>query len=98
MEITDVTREALDLRQLKLPERLNVQRLDVEDFTDSDGDPALRIQVLIEESVEVNEMTGRDVIELKHAIRESLREHGIRLFPYIFLAKPSELTEEDEAA
>ena len=65
------------------------------DYTDSTGEPALRVLLVLDESVDVEHFSGQDVGELKWEIRESLRKHGITLFPYIFLAKQSELDEVD---
>ena len=58
--------------------------------------PSLRVLVVLDESVDVEKVTGEAAGELKSAIRKSLRKHGITLFPYIFLAKESELADTDE--
>src|SRR2546421_7318783 len=96
MSVDAKAREALDLKSLSFPPSLPVIRLEVEDYTDWDGDPALRVLVVLDESVDEEQVSGEDAGDLKFAIRESLRKHGITLFPYIFLAKPSELAESDE--
>src|SRR5687767_4794680 len=87
MPVAQTTLEALDLGKLNLPRSISVVRLDVEDYTDADGEPALRILAVINESTDVEQVSGDDVAQLKEAIYESLRQHGIELFPYIFLAK-----------
>ena len=69
--------------------------VEAEDYIDSTGEPALRVQVILDESVDIDTMRGDQVGELKFAIRDSLRRHGVTLFPYIFLAKRSELAEAD---
>ena len=98
MAVTAEIHEALDLSKLKLPPSPSVSRLIVEDDEGTDSEPALRITAVIDESTDLDQVNGRDVGELKFVIRQSLRQHGIHLFPYIFLAKPSELLgdEEDE--
>ncbi len=96
MPVTDATRDALDLGKLKLPPSPQVVRLDVEDFTDMDGEASLRVTAVIDEDTKLEEVSGKDVGDLKAQIRRSLQQHGIELFPYIFLAKPSELEEVDE--
>ncbi len=85
MATTDVTREALDFRNLHLPPALKVLRLDVEDFTDHDGEASLRINAIVDESVDPSTISGRDVTDFKMSIGESLRSHGISLFPYVFM-------------
>jgi hypothetical protein len=96
MPVDEKTLEALDLNRLRLPASPQVTRLEAEHYTDSSGEPALRILVVLDESTDIDHLSGADVGELKFAIRESLREHGITGFPYIFLAKDSELKEPDE--
>jgi len=96
MSVIDDTRTALKLEALDLPASLGVRRLDVEEYTAADGEPALRILVVIDEAVDPEHVNGRDVSLMKSAIRESLRRSGIALFPYVFIAKQSEL--DDEAA
>ena len=88
--------EALDLTKLRLPKSLGVQRLEVQDYTDWTGEPSLRILAVIDDAVDVEHISGADVSEMKSAIHQSLLDHGITLFPYIFVAKPSELAEEDD--
>lgn len=87
------TRDALDLRTLKLPPSPPVVEVSAEDYTDSTGEPALRVQVILDESTDIYSIKGDHVSELKFAIGDSLRRHGVMLFPYIFLAKRSELLE-----
>ena len=96
MPVDQRTREALNLEGLKLPSRPRVTRIEVEDYTDSSGEASLRVLVVLDESTDIDQVSGEEVGELKSAIRRSLREHGITMFPYIFLAKPSELDEPDD--
>jgi hypothetical protein len=96
MTVDQKTMEALDLKSLHLPTTIPVERLEAEDYTDSTGEPSLRVLVVIGESTDVEQVPGEDVGELKAVIRQSLRDHGVDVFPYIFLAKPSELEEDDD--
>lgn len=94
--LTAEIRKALDIKKLQLPPGLPVIKLEAEDYTDSTGEPSLRVLVVLDESVDAEKVSGEAAGELKGAIHESLRKHGITLFPYIFLAKPSELADTDE--
>lgn len=96
MPVDQNTIDALDLGSLHLPPSPPVMRLEPEDYTDSAGEPSLRITVVLDEDTDISRVSGKDVGELKAVIRESLRNHGITVFPYIFLAKPSELAESDD--
>ena len=68
-------------------------RLDAENFTDNMGEETFCINVLLDESIDIDHISGADVGDLKSAIRESLRKHGVTTFVYFMLAKPSELAE-----
>lgn len=83
---------ALDLKRLKLPAYPRVLRLEAEDYTDSSGDDSLRILAVIDDATELKPEIGPAVDEMKNRVRESLRQHGIDKFAYIFVAKPSELS------
>jgi hypothetical protein len=83
--------EALDLSKLSLPPGLPVVRLEAEEYADSEGVETVRVLVTLDESVDVDRISGDDVGELKEAIRESLRQHGVKVFPYFKLFKESEL-------
>lgn len=90
------TLEALDLKGLSLPPSPRVVAVEAEEYTDSSGEPALRVLVTLDEATDVEGLPGDAIGKLKSAIRDSLRQHGVTVFPYIFLAKPSELAETDE--
>jgi hypothetical protein len=96
MPVDEKTRDALDLTHLEIQPELLVSRIDVRDYTDWDGDPSLRILVVIGESVEIDRKTSRLIGDLKNRSHDSLRGHGITLFPYIFIAKQSELNSHDD--
>lgn len=88
MAVDEKARKALDIKAL--PPGLAVTGLEAEEYTDSTGEPSLRVWVILDESVDVDNVTGEVVGRLKSAIRESLRKNGVTMFPYIFLMKPSE--------
>jgi hypothetical protein len=96
MPVDANTREAIDIRNLRLPPSPPVAEVKVEEYTDSSGEPALRVTVVLDESADVEKESGETIGNLKSAIRESLREHGVTLFPYIFLVKPSELADAND--
>jgi hypothetical protein len=96
MQLDAKTREALDIKNLRLPPALPVTDLTGEEYTDSTGDPALRVSVTIAESTDLEKVPAEAIGKLKSEIRDSLRQHGVTIFPYIFLAKPSELAKRDE--
>lgn len=91
-------REVLDLDNLRpaLPASIPVLDLDVEDYVDTTGEPSLRILLVIDEATDLENLSGKDVGELKAALRECLRTHGITEFAYFKIAKPSELKQAEE--
>ena len=95
MPVDQKIREALRLRELKLPRNPKVVDIRVEDYVDTDGEDALRVLVVLDEEV-TSKSHGTRVSDLKTAIRDRIRELGVELWPYIFLAKQSELDEDDE--
>jgi hypothetical protein len=89
--------EALALKDLTFPASLPVVRIEAGNYTDSGGEEALRILVVLDESVDEEHFSGEDILELKSSIHDRLQRHGIFEFPYISLVKQSELDEaEDE--
>ncbi len=98
MPVTEAIREALDLGTLHLPESPKVIELIPENYTDMDGEASLRITAVIDEDTELDRIDGKNVGLLKTEIHRSLQQHGIELFPYIFIAKPSELATEEQDA
>jgi hypothetical protein len=82
--------ETLDLTQLELPPSLPITGMEVEEYVDWTGDEALRVTLIIDESVDAARTSGGDVIQLKSAVREAIRALGVREFVYIRLVKESE--------
>ena len=93
MAITENIYEALDLKTLQLPANPKVLAIDVQEFTDRDGDEMLRVLVTIDEDTDIENWTGEAIGQFKRAIRDSLRMHGVDLFAIVEVAKPSELQE-----
>jgi hypothetical protein len=58
--------------------------------------PTRRDRVLGRADCPATEFTSVARRTLHDMIRESLRIHGVTTFPYIFLAKPNELQEDDD--
>ena len=96
MPVDANTLDAIDVKKLRLPPSPPVADVRVEEYTDSTGEPALRVTVVLDESADVEKESGETIGALKSAIRESLREHGVTLFAYIFLVKPSESADADD--
>jgi hypothetical protein len=80
----------------KLPRSLKVVDIRVEDYVDTDGEDALRIWVIIDEDVDVEHVSGNDVMDLKRTIHDRVRELGVERWPYTMIAKQSEFDEEDD--
>jgi hypothetical protein len=80
----------------KLPRSLKILDIRVEDYVDTDGEDALRVWVIIDEDVDVEKVSGDDVMALKRTIHDRVGELGIERWPYTHIAKPSELEEEDD--
>lgn len=93
MAVNQDINDALRLDSLTLPASMDVQAVKVEEYTNAEGEPALRVLVVIGEGTDPARIPGEDVGDLKSSIRESLRQRGITLFPYTFIAKSSELAE-----
>ncbi len=98
MPVDQKIRDALRVSDLKskLPRNPRVIDIRVEDYVDTDGEDALRVTVILDEKVNVERFKGEDIIALKSAIRDRIREQGVELWPYVRLAKQSEIDEEDE--
>jgi hypothetical protein len=98
MPVDQKVRDSLRLSDLKLelPPNPRVVDIQVDDYVDTDGEDALRVTVILDEDVQVENVRAEDTIAMKSAIRQRIREQGIDLWPYIRLAKQSELDERDE--
>jgi hypothetical protein len=90
--------DALKLSKLrsKLPREPKVVDIRVEDYVDTDGEDALRVTVVIDEDVDVEKVDGDDVMVMKRAIHDRIRDLGVERWPYVFVVKQSELDEADE--
>jgi hypothetical protein len=95
MSVDTKAQAVLGLNALPAPPGVRVLSVQAEDHTDWEGQPALRVNVVIDDDTDVVKH-ALALADFKRAIHRRLREHGITLFPYIFLAKPSELAETTE--
>ena len=89
--------DALKVSKLRsrLPRNPKVVDIRVEDYVDSDGEDALRVTIVIDEDVDVENVSGQDLSDLVNAIRSRIRELDVERWAYIGFAKPSELEEDD---
>ena len=89
--------DALKLNQVKSkpPRNPKVVDIRVEEYVDSDGEDAMRVTIVIDEDVDVENFDGDEITALKSAIRERIRALGIEMWAYIQIAKPSELEQDD---
>ena len=88
--------DALKLSKMrsKLPRDPKVVDIRVEDYVDTDGEDALRVWVILDESVDVENVSGDDVMAVKRKIHDRILDLGVELWPYIHMAKQSEFDEE----
>ena len=96
MTAVETARDILDPEKLNLPPNIPVLRIETEAYTDVDGEDSLRVNVIISDDTVVEKVGGQNWVKLRMAIHDRLRDQGVSLFPYIFIAKPSELAEADE--
>lgn len=96
MSVTQSAQDILRTQRFEFPAGHPVLNIEVEDYTELTGEEALRVLVVIDEGADIEQVTGHETGEFKAAIRERLVENGINRFPYVFLAKPSELSESGE--
>ena len=97
MTVIETVRDLLDWRKLPLPLSLHIIGMETEEYEDFHGEESLRVNVMIAEETDLSKVSGRDVGDLKNAIHQQLLDNGIPLFPYVFIAKPSELLEDDDS-
>lgn len=90
--------ETLDLAQLRLPSGIPVTEIRVADYTNWDGETALRVTVILGESLDVEAINGDELVELDSAICGYLRLLGNTLFVYFRFVKQSELDAAEEEA
>ncbi|MCR4318134.1 MAG: hypothetical protein NUW37_17450 [Planctomycetes bacterium] len=97
MPVDGKTIEALNLEDIRdnLPSGIKVIGLWVQNYVDSTGDETIRVLIVIDERTNVYKISGKDVSDLKWAIREHLKEKGITQFIYFKIGKPSEVREEN---
>jgi hypothetical protein len=97
MPVDKKVRNALRLKNLDLPPGPRVLAVEVEDYVNWEGEDALRVWVTIAEDTTDEELLdGRSGLRLTGAIHDSLLKHGVTLFPYIRVRKPSERLADQE--
>jgi len=98
MPVDQKVLDALKLSELKskLPRNPKVVDIRVEDYVDTDGEDALRVWLILDESVKVEKLRGEDIGAWKSAVRQRIRDQGVTLWPYVKFAKQSELDEDDD--
>jgi hypothetical protein len=97
MPVDKKVKTALQRKNLSLPLKPRVLSIEAENYVDWTGDDALRVWVTIAETTTDEELLdGSAAIQLFATIHDSLRKHGIALFPYIRVGKPSERAGNDE--
>ena len=97
MTTIERARVALDPKKLKLPARPPIEAIEVEEFVGWEGEEGLRVQVILGEDTTDDDLTGESGIEIDSSIRDALLAQGIEDFPYVFVAKRSELESLDQA-
>lgn len=97
-QMVQKVRDALKLSKMrsKLPRNPKVLDIRVEDYVDMDKEDALRVTIVIDEDVDVEKTSTRDIGDVMNAFRGRVREPGVERWAYIWFAKPSELEQDDD--
>ena len=82
---------ALSMDELKLPAGLRVVRVEWQLYEDSSGDDALKVWVVLDDRTTDREIERAPILAVKTQIINSLRRHGVTLFPYFGYSRESEL-------
>jgi hypothetical protein len=97
MTTIEKAKRILDPQKLNLPPRPIIEEIEVEEYADWEGEDALRVQIILAEDTTDADITGEAAIDIQTAIRDALLAEGIREFPYVFVAKRSELNTLEDA-
>lgn len=89
MALDETTRTALS--NLTIPPSSGVQEIRPEQYVDASGDPAIRVWLILPDETDEQKLPTDEIRRLKASIRESLAASGVVEFPYVFLAKQSEM-------
>jgi len=81
----------LKLDELRLPEAPRVELLQVDEYTDSTGDPALRVLVVLEDLAEDAEPRWSQLKPIQDEVFRVLAAKGESRFPYVSFRTVSEL-------
>ncbi|MFP4174014.1 MAG: hypothetical protein ACLFV4_14010 [Candidatus Hydrogenedentota bacterium] len=96
-QVKDRLPESLDPKDLDLPKHMAVRRISLEEDVDCDGEKAIQVTVVVADSVDLRKegnVSGKDVLALKDAIRDKIQEYGREEFAYVDLVSESELAED----
>jgi hypothetical protein len=103
MAVDQRVRDAVNLNELRkelaFPPEFKVVDLKVEDYVTYEGDDALRINVILSDETDEEQLSGQTVMDLRRTIQDRLAAIGVHLFPFIYLRKvtePFDDAEEDE--
>jgi hypothetical protein len=90
METNERIRKALAVESLPLPPRPKVERVELQEYTDSLGDPAVQVFVILSEKTKDSERTAAMIRPIENAIRSALDKANVGRWPYFWYRKPSE--------
>jgi hypothetical protein len=85
--------EVLDPKKLNLPAEPRVEEIKSRPFTDSIGDPALRVNVVIE-PFRIGERRWKYLEPIESEIFRALKEAGVDRWPYVRFVTAEELAQE----
>jgi hypothetical protein len=81
----------LDSVQRSLPAFPRTVGLQFDVGTDTAGDPAVYVVVLLDESTREEDWTNENLEPIAQMIRHAIRSAGVGRWPYVRYSKPSEL-------
>lgn len=96
-QVKDRLPESLDPNDLDLPKNMAVRRISLEEDVDCYGEKAIQVTVVVADSVDLRKggnVSGKDVLGLKNAIRGKIQEYGREEFAYVDIVSESELKED----
>jgi hypothetical protein len=98
MAVDQNTLDALRLDSLVVPADLKVEDLRVEEYTDHDGDDALRVTIVLADDTDFSQGIGGKLNTLIRSINDNLLQRGVTLFPYTRISTPRGAAEAAEHA
>jgi len=98
MKSAEEINEELSVERLSLPSRPEIERVEYRDHTDSLGDPAVQVFVILSEKARESDRTVDKLRPIEDAIRTALNKAGVGRWPYFWFRKPSEQRRAEQAA